>query len=41
MLGVQKEHRKEVEEENSRFYPTLFPKGFEFGHDDPIFAKEI
>jgi len=40
MLRVPKEHRKEVEEENSRAYPTLFPKGFEFGHDDPIFAKK-
>jgi hypothetical protein len=41
MLRVPKEHRKEVEEENSRFYPTLFPKGFQFGRDDPIFAKEL
>ena len=27
-------------EENNRMYPTLFPKGFQFGHDDPVFAKE-
>jgi hypothetical protein len=40
MLRVPKEHRKQVEEENSRMYPTLFPKGFQFGHDDPVFAKE-
>jgi len=40
MLRVPKEERKKVEEENSRMYPTLFPKGFRFGHDDPVFAKE-
>jgi hypothetical protein len=41
MLRVPKEQRKQVEEENQRMYPTLFPKGFQFGHDDPVFAKEI
>ena len=40
MLHVPKEHRKEVEDENSRMYPALFPKGFQFGHDDPIFANQ-
>jgi hypothetical protein len=40
MLRIPKEQRKTVEEENSRMYPTLFPKGFQFGHDDPLFAKE-
>jgi hypothetical protein len=40
MLRVPKEHRAEVEQENSRAYPTLFPKGFQFGHDDPIFANQ-
>ena len=40
MLRVPKEHRRQVEEENGRIYPTLFPKGFQFGHDDPVFAKE-
>jgi hypothetical protein len=40
MLRVPKEQRKHVEEENHRMYPTLFPKGFQFGHDDPVFAKE-
>jgi len=40
MLHVPKEHRKEVEDENSRMYPTLFPKGFQFGHDDPVFANQ-
>jgi hypothetical protein len=40
MLRVPKEHRGEAERENSRMYPTLFPKGFQFGHDDPVFAKE-
>lgn len=39
MLRVPKEHRAEVEQENSRAYPTLFPNGFQFGHDDPIFAE--
>ena len=27
-------------DENDRVYPGLFPKGFRFGHDDPIFANE-
>jgi len=40
MLRVPKEHRAEVEQENSRMYPTLFPKGFQFGHDDPVFANQ-
>jgi hypothetical protein len=40
MLRVPKEERKKVEEENSRMYPTLFPKDFRFGHDDPVFAKQ-
>jgi hypothetical protein len=40
MLRVPTEQRKQVEEENSKMYPTLFPKSFQFGHDDPIFAKE-
>jgi hypothetical protein len=36
--------RKRWEEalgETRQMYPTLFPKGFQFGHDDPIFANEI
>ena len=40
MFRVPKERRKQVEEENQRAYPTLFPKTFQFGHDDPVFAKE-
>jgi hypothetical protein len=40
MLRIPKEQRKQVEEENSRMYPTLFPKRFQFGHDDPVFATE-
>ena len=40
MLRVPKEHRAEVEQENSRTYPTLFPKGFQFGRDDPVFADQ-
>lgn len=40
MLRVPKEQRKQVEEENQRMYPTLFPRGFQFGHDDPVFANE-
>jgi hypothetical protein len=39
VLAVPKEHRAEVEQETIRSYPTLFPKGFQFGHNDPIFAK--
>ncbi len=26
--------------ESREIYPGLFPKGFQFGHDDPIFANE-
>jgi hypothetical protein len=40
MLRVPKEDRKKVEDESSRMYPILFPKNFQFGHDDPVFAKE-
>jgi hypothetical protein len=40
MLRVPKEHRTEVEQENARMYPSLFPKDFQFGHDDPVFAGE-
>jgi hypothetical protein len=40
MLRVPKEHQGEVEQENSRMYPTFFPKGFQFGHDDPVFADQ-
>ena len=40
MLRVPKEQRQQAEEENNKMYPTLFPKGFQFGHDDPIFANE-
>jgi hypothetical protein len=28
-------------DEVGQMYPGLFPKNFEFGHEDPIFAKEI
>jgi len=40
MLRVPRDERKKVEEENSRIYPTLFPKSFQFGRDDPVFAKQ-
>ena len=40
MLRVPKEQRKQAEEENKRMYPSLFPKGFQFGHNDPVFMKE-
>ena len=40
MLRIPKEHRKEVEDENKQAYPTLFPKGFQFGHNDPVFAHQ-
>ena len=40
ILRVPNERRAEVEQENSRMYPTLFPKGFQFGHDDPVFADQ-
>jgi hypothetical protein len=37
-LKVPKEHRKEAEQ--GRAYQMLFPKGFQFGRNDPVFAKE-
>jgi hypothetical protein len=40
MLRVPKEHRGEVEQETNRMYPTLFRKGFQFGHDDPVFTDQ-
>jgi hypothetical protein len=41
MLRVPKERREQSIEETKRDYPTLFPKGYEFGHNDPIFAEAI
>ncbi len=35
---IPKEHLKEAEQD--RVYQMLFPKGFQFGHNDPIFARE-
>jgi hypothetical protein len=37
-LKIPKEHRNEAEQD--RVYQMLFPKGFQFGRNDPIFAKE-
>jgi hypothetical protein len=36
---VSEAHWEETMEETRRIYPTLFPKGFRFGHDDPVFGK--
>jgi len=37
---VPKERWHEALEETRQMYPTLFPKGFQFGNGDPIFANE-
>lgn len=37
---LPKERWEEALQETRQTYPTLFPKGFQFGHDDPIFANE-
>jgi hypothetical protein len=38
--SVPKTQWKAALDENHQMYPGLFPKDFQFGHDDPIFAKE-
>ncbi|MEY2530944.1 MAG: hypothetical protein QOI96_1029 [Verrucomicrobiota bacterium] len=40
LLIVAKERRKEREEETRKNHPVLFPKTFQFGRGDPVFAKE-
>ncbi len=37
---LPKERWEEALRETREDYPTLFPKGFRFGHDDPIFADK-
>lgn len=37
---IPKEQWEEALREIRQQYPTLFPKGFQFGHNDPIFANE-
>jgi hypothetical protein len=37
LLRVPKDKRRENQEEIRRMYPRLFPTGFQFGHNDPIF----
>ena len=32
---------EDVLKECGEIYPGLFPSHFQFGHDDPIFAKKI
>ena len=39
ILRIPKEHQKEADEETRQAYPTLFPTGYEFGRDNPIFAE--
>jgi hypothetical protein len=36
---VPRERWEEALEKARQMYPTLFPKGFQFGHGDPIFAN--
>ena len=38
--GDWKLHRNEPRKLYERIYPGLYPKEYEFGHNDPIFAKE-
>ncbi len=33
-------HRNESRKLYERVYPGLYPQNYQFGHDDPIFAKE-
>jgi hypothetical protein len=40
LLILTKENRKETEEETRKMHPTLFPRAFQFGRGDPVFAKE-
>ena len=37
--NVSEAHWEEAQDEIRGIYPTLFPKGFQFGRDDPVFAK--
>lgn len=37
LLRMPKEQRKENQEEIRKMYPRLFPEGFQFGRNDPIF----
>jgi len=37
---IPKERWEEALRETRQQYPMLFPKGFQFGHNDPIFANE-
>jgi hypothetical protein len=39
--SVPKARWEEALTESRQMYPGLFQKGFQFGHDDPIFADEI
>jgi hypothetical protein len=39
--GDWKAHRKEAREFYEKAYPGLYPRGYEFRRDDPIFAKEM
>jgi hypothetical protein len=39
--GDWKKHRDKALEFYERVYPGLYPKTYKFGHDDPVFAKEI
>lgn len=34
-----KDHQAEAAKETRQAYPTLFPKGYTFGHQNPIFRK--
>ena len=38
--NVPKAHWKAILDEEGQMYPGLFPKDYEFGHTDPIFAKD-
>lgn len=40
-VRIPKERRKEAEAEFRKDYPRLFPLEFQFGRDDPVFAKGL
>jgi hypothetical protein len=36
-----KQERAQVDKEDREEFPKLFPKDYEFGHDDPLFKKQV
>jgi hypothetical protein len=40
VLRVPKANRKRVQEQHNQHYPGLFPKTFDYGRNDPMFADK-